>query len=255
MPQWCTRRSSGPVAAPWPFRDRRDEPHSSCSSVPISIPTGSTACGARRNGLRPHGGAPMTASGRSGLSTGILPSEPCVPARLSGRRRRRRRCRRHRAGFIPSTPPERRTRMNAVRQDMMERGLCTSPPLASGPASLRRMPRSKGAAESPPVAGLNRALIIADLRIAPMSLKKSVLEGGDITARVGRAASPSQAAMACGAFGRSLASFLRFCAAAARWNSSRAPFGPRSRSRSSLRMRFRWANSISTFFRCRREVT
>jgi hypothetical protein len=34
--------------------------------------------------------------------------------------------------------------------------------------------------------------------------------------------------MACGPFGRSLASFLRFWAAAARWSSSRPPFGPRS---------------------------
>lgn len=42
----------------------------------------------------------------------------------------------------------------------------------------------------------------------------------------------------------------RFCAAAAIKNSSRAPLMPRSRSRSSFNMRFRWANSISTFFRC-----
>jgi integrase/recombinase XerD len=37
----------------------------------------------------------------------------------------------------------------------------------------------------------------------------------------------------------SLASFLRFWAVAARWNSSRAPFGPRNRRRSSFRMRLR----------------
>ncbi|SDK46249.1 diguanylate cyclase (GGDEF) domain-containing protein [Aliiruegeria lutimaris] len=49
--------------------------------------------------------------------------------------------------------------------------------------------------------------------------------------------------------GRSLASFLRFCAVAARRNSSLAPFGPRSRSRLRPSIRFRWANSISTFFR------
>ena len=41
---------------------------------------------------------------------------------------------------------------------------------------------------------------------------------------------------------------------APRWNSSRAPLGPRNRSRSSLRMRLRWANSISTFLRRQREV-
>src|SRR5947208_3289233 len=49
--------------------------------------------------------------------------------------------------------------------------------------------------------------------------------------------------------GISLASLRRFWAVAARWNSSRAPFGPRNRSRSSFRMRLRWANSISTFLR------
>src|SRR6516164_8933599 len=46
----------------------------------------------------------------------------------------------------------------------------------------------------------------------------------------------------------------RFWAVAARMNSSRAPFGPRKRKRSSLRMRLRCANSISIFLRSRREV-
>jgi hypothetical protein len=54
--------------------------------------------------------------------------------------------------------------------------------------------------------------------------------------------------------GINFASFLRFWAVAARRNSSRAPFGPRSRGRSSLRMRLRCANSISIFLRIRREV-
>ena len=54
--------------------------------------------------------------------------------------------------------------------------------------------------------------------------------------------------------GISLASFLRFCAVVARRNSSRAPFGPRSLSRSRRRMRFRCANRLSTFLRCRRET-
>ena len=54
--------------------------------------------------------------------------------------------------------------------------------------------------------------------------------------------------------GISFASFRRFWAVAARRNSSRAPFGPRSRNRSSLRIRLRWANNISTFLRSRREV-
>jgi hypothetical protein len=43
-------------------------------------------------------------------------------------------------------------------------------------------------------------------------------------------------------------------AVAARMNSSRAPFGPRRRRRSNLRMRLRCANSISIFLRSRREV-
>ena len=55
--------------------------------------------------------------------------------------------------------------------------------------------------------------------------------------------------------GMSLAILRRFWAAAARWNSSRAPFGPRNRSRSSFRIRLRCANSISSFFRSLREVT
>ena len=67
------------------------------------------------------------------------------------------------------------------------------------------------------------------------------------------AASPQVAAIGDG-LGISLASLRRFWAVAARWNSSRAPFGPRNRSRSSFRMRLRWANSISTFFRWQREA-
>ena len=49
---------------------------------------------------------------------------------------------------------------------------------------------------------------------------------------------PAQAGIG-GAAGTSVASFRRFWAVAARWNSSRAPFGPRNRSRSSFRMRLR----------------
>jgi len=49
--------------------------------------------------------------------------------------------------------------------------------------------------------------------------------------------------------GTNFASFLRFWAAAARMNSSWAPVGPFNLSRSSLRMRLRCANSISTFLR------
>src|SRR6516162_298396 len=50
-----------------------------------------------------------------------------------------------------------------------------------------------------------------------------------------------------------LASRLRFCAIAASVNSNCAPLGPRRRKRSSRKMRLRWANSISTFLRSRRD--
>ena len=52
-----------------------------------------------------------------------------------------------------------------------------------------------------------------------------------------------------GGFQTSFASFLRFCAVAASRNSSRAPNGPRNRNRPSFNIRFRCANSISTFLR------
>ena len=45
---------------------------------------------------------------------------------------------------------------------------------------------------------------------------------------------------------------LKFCAVAVSRNSSWAPLKPRSRKRSTFKMRFMCANSISTFFRCRR---
>src|SRR6202042_3220109 len=51
------------------------------------------------------------------------------------------------------------------------------------------------------------------------------------------------------------ASRLRFWAVAARRNSSLAPFGPLSRKRARRRIRLRWANSISTFFRRRQAST
>lgn len=57
------------------------------------------------------------------------------------------------------------------------------------------------------------------------------------------------AARGGGAPQSSLASRLRFCAVAVSSTSSRTPFRPRSRSRSSLRMRFISANRISTFLR------
>jgi hypothetical protein len=55
--------------------------------------------------------------------------------------------------------------------------------------------------------------------------------------------------------GLNLASRRKFCAVAARRNSSLAPHGPRSRKRPTRRMRLRWANSISTFFRRRQAAS
>jgi hypothetical protein len=51
----------------------------------------------------------------------------------------------------------------------------------------------------------------------------------------------------------SFASLRKFCAMAANVNSNWAPLGPRRRNRLSRRMRFRCANSISTFLRSRRD--
>ena len=94
-------------------------------------------------------------------------------------------------------------------------------------------------------------------RLAPPFMPDTVEEvwfeviaagGSGVAASPVSAASPQVAAIGDGT-GSSMASLRRFWAVAARWNSSRAPFGPRNRSRSSFRMRLRWANSISTFFR------
>jgi hypothetical protein len=51
------------------------------------------------------------------------------------------------------------------------------------------------------------------------------------------------------------ASRLRFWAVAASRNSSLAPFGPLRRKRVTRRIRLRWANNISTFFRRRQAST
>jgi hypothetical protein len=55
--------------------------------------------------------------------------------------------------------------------------------------------------------------------------------------------------------GLNLASRRKFCAVAARRNSSLAPHGRLSRKRPSRRMRLRWANSISIFFRRRQAAS
>jgi len=62
---------------------------------------------------------------------------------------------------------------------------------------------------------------------------------GSAVATMFVSATSLQVAAIGGGIGISLASLRRFWAVAARWNSSRAPLGPRSRSRSSFRIRFR----------------
>ena len=101
-------------------------------------------------------------------------------------------------------------------------------------------------------ASRRRKADLRKFRLGWISLKKAAF--GAAGALIGNGRTAPQA-MAGVADGMSLASLRKFWAVAARRNSSRAPRGPRSRSRSSFRMRLRWANSISTFFRSRLEVT
>jgi hypothetical protein len=70
-----------------------------------------------------------------------------------------------------------------------------------------------------------------------------------------RDAYATHAAGVGGARAANLARRRRFCAMAASVNSSCAPRGPRRRSRPSLRMRLRWANSISTRLRSRQDCS
>ena len=83
-------------------------------------------------------------------------------------------------------------------------------------------------------------------RFCPIPLKKSGAGAHRLDTVV--SATPPQA-------GTRRAILRRFCAVAARRNSSFAPRGPRNRRRSSFKIRFRCANAISTFFRCRRDTT
>jgi hypothetical protein len=86
-------------------------------------------------------------------------------------------------------------------------------------------------------------------------LKKSASAPAGTGLKSRQAYLPFQAGAICAGIGTSLAILRRFWAVAASRNSSLAPFGPRRRKRSSFRMRLRCANSISTFLRCRRDVT
>src|SRR5688572_21873033 len=91
--------------------------------------------------------------------------------------------------------------------------------------------------------------------LRPILLKKSA--AGPFGSRAGRRARVGPFADQASAgvvIGIIFAILRRFWAAAARWNSSLAPLGPRRRRRSSFRIRLRWAKSISTFFRWRRDT-
>src|SRR5438094_730563 len=95
--------------------------------------------------------------------------------------------------------------------------------------------------------------LLTDVRSPPDSVEEVCFEvlrrrGSAVATMFVSGASPQVAEVGVG-IGISMASLRRFWAVAARWNSSRAPFGPRNRSRSSFKMRLRWANSISTFLR------
>ena len=70
-----------------------------------------------------------------------------------------------------------------------------------------------------------------------------------------RDAQATQAEVCGGDLATNFARRRRFWAMAARVNSSCAPRGPRNRRRPSLRMRLRWANSISTRLRSRHDCS
>ena len=116
-------------------------------------------------------------------------------------------------------------------------------------------PGGYGSGHSAQAFGTSRFRSDRGVRSWRIALKKSAAAGRPWTGGSVAVAPILQAGAACAPSGMSLAILRRFWAAAARRNSSRAPFGPRRRSRSSLRIRLRCANSISTFFRSRREVT
>ncbi len=97
----------------------------------------------------------------------------------------------------------------------------------------RRSKRTDSVEEVREPIGLNAAVTVTSRQIAGLILSQAGFRSG---------------------IGISLASLRRFWAVAARRNSSRAPFGPRSRSRSSLRMRLRCAEQHLDLLRSRRDV-
>src|SRR5689334_544134 len=96
--------------------------------------------------------------------------------------------------------------------------------------------------------GQARLQLLAD-SVEEVGDRNEWIVAGDLQARA-----VDRSTYAGAGVGISFASLRRFWAVAASRNSSRAPVGPRSRSRSSLRMRLRWAKSISTFLRSRRDT-
>ena len=86
-------------------------------------------------------------------------------------------------------------------------------------------------------------------------LKNSALHRGIFGSEMTSSAIDHGAAGAVTGIGNVLASLRRFWAVAARINSSFAPYGPRNRRRPKPSIRFRCANSISTFFRSRIAMT
>jgi CheY-like chemotaxis protein len=147
------------------------------------------------------------------------------------------------------------------RQRATALGVRAVPHQAGG---LRRLKGAAAPTDGDPANGRNRRSAEVQLEAARLLVWGDTVEEvwfeviaavriGGATTPVS-AASPQVAAIGAGT-GISMASLRRFWVVAARWNSSRAPFGPRNRNRSSFRMRLRWANNISTFFRSRLEAT
>src|SRR3546814_15311158 len=100
----------------------------------------------------------------------------------------------------------------------------------------------------------NRGAQSIDVRYAPIVLNKSVFGGGWRRGRMRTSGLGRVYPVIAGwVIGIILAILRRFWAVAARRNSYFAPFGPLRRRRLSFRMRLKCANSISIFFRSRRE--
>lgn len=89
-----------------------------------------------------------------------------------------------------------------------------------------------------------RSTLLHQRQLCPDSVEEVGVRAADERSpkQLGRSSQPVSSGR-----GTRLASFLRFCAVAASWNCSYAPFGPRSRIIDRPMYRFRCAKSISTF--------